>query len=269
VENPNLYGETIEAILEQSTGELAEDFFIGYPDKSLITALFQVLDTEEERQIRLLMDEESEQSMTRNFLTATKLAELATEGIEIRISSNVQTNALTDGGQVIVPIDVPNHAVGLVDTDEEFVQSLSKAYEDSWSQASPYNPDVPPRSALVEQLEEITTEDLAADFEAVLSATESIGSSGNTISVVTLSLLLTARHEALLYDLSQWGETTGLASKATFSRAKTNLEEQGIIDTESVPIEVGRPRHRLVLKDQKLRAATPEEFVQTAWERIQ
>ena len=42
----------------------------------------------------------------------------------------------------------------------------------------------------------------------------------------------------------------GLASKATFSRMKGRLEEQGVIATEKVPIDVGRPRLRLRLGDQ-------------------
>jgi predicted transcriptional regulator len=64
----------------------------------------------------------------------------------------------------------------------------------------------------------------------------------------------------LLYDLSKWGEDVGVASKATFSRVKTNLEEQGLLDTEKVPIDVGRPRLRLLLGDERLREADPEEL---------
>jgi DNA-binding MarR family transcriptional regulator len=43
------------------------------------------------------------------------------------------------------------------------------------------------------------------------------------------------------------GEDTGVASKATFSRVKTRLEDRDLIETEKVPIDVGRPRLRLVL----------------------
>uniref|UniRef100_UPI001E4BF87B transcriptional regulator TbsP domain-containing protein n=1 Tax=Halegenticoccus soli TaxID=1985678 RepID=UPI001E4BF87B len=44
-------------------------------------------------------------------------------------------------------------------------------------------------------------------------------------------------------------------SKATFSRTKTRLEDMGLIDTEKVPIDVGRPRLRLKLGDDRLRQA--------------
>ncbi|PSQ37416.1 hypothetical protein BRD05_00685, partial [Halobacteriales archaeon QS_9_70_65] len=61
-----------------------------------------------------------------------------------------------------------------------------------------------------------------------------------------------AKNEDLLYDISKWGEDIGIASKATFSRTKSRLEETGLIDTEKVPIDVGRPRLRLKLGDERL-----------------
>jgi hypothetical protein len=63
-------------------------------------------------------------------------------------------------------------------------------------------------------------------------------------------LLVAGRHELLLHDLSTWGEELGVASKATFSRGKTALIEDGILTSEKVPIEVGRPRLRLLLTDE-------------------
>lgn len=61
---------------------------------------------------------------------------------------------------------------------------------------------------------------------------------------VVVSLLAAAKHGQLLYDISKLGEDVDVASKATFSRTKTTLEERGLIATEKVPIDVGRPRLR-------------------------
>ena len=72
---------------------------------------------------------------------------------------------------------------------------------------------------------------------------------------MTISLLIAAKNEVLLYDISKWGEDVGIASKATFSRTKSRLEESGVITTEKVPIDVGRPRLRLQLGDGRLREA--------------
>jgi hypothetical protein len=81
---------------------------------------------------------------------------------------------------------------------------------------------------------------------------------------VTISLLVAARNNVQLYDISKWGEDVGLASKATFSRAKTTLEDKGLIDTESVAIDVGRPRLRLLLGDERLADADNDELATVA-----
>ena len=80
---------------------------------------------------------------------------------------------------------------------------------------------------------------------------------------MTLALLAGARHSELLSEISKWGEDVGLASKATFSRSKSDLEDVGIVETEKVPIDVGRPRLRLRLVED-LRGAPIPELVTTA-----
>ena len=81
---------------------------------------------------------------------------------------------------------------------------------------------------------------------------------------MTISLLVAAKNEALLYDISKWGEDVGIASKATFSRTKTKLEDMGLLDTEKVPIDVGRPRLRLMLGDNRLRDADTDQLASVA-----
>ncbi|PWG73380.1 hypothetical protein DF186_23370, partial [Enterococcus hirae] len=78
------------------------------------------------------------------------------------------------------------------------------------------------------------------------------------------SLLVAAKNDVLLYDISKWGEDVGIASKATFSRTKTKLEDMGLIDTEKVPIDVGRPRLRLKLGDDRLRDANTDQLAGVA-----
>ena len=80
------------------------------------------------------------------------------------------------------------------------------------------------------------------DFETVLSIDSS---PEQQFDPVVLSLLLGATHGELLFDLSRWGEDLGLAIIATFSRRKTDLEEQGYLQTEAISQDVGRPRQRL------------------------
>jgi DNA-binding MarR family transcriptional regulator len=83
-----------------------------------------------------------------------------------------------------------------------------------------------------------------------------------------ISLLVAGKNGELLYDISKWGEDVGVASKATFSRTKTRLEDNGLLDTEKVPIDVGRPRLRLLLGDQRLADATADELAAVAREML-
>src|SRR5699024_7273037 len=92
--------------------------------------------------------------------------------------------------------------------------------------------------------------------------TEGRGRSG--LTEVGVSVLVAAKHGELLYDISVWGEDVGLASRATFSRIKAQLEEEGLITTEKVPIDVGRPRMRLRLGDEQLREADVTELASAA-----
>lgn len=56
-----------------------------------------------------------------------------------------------------------------------------------------------------------------------------------------------ALHELEYYELGRWAEDTRLASKATLSRKKHELGDRGVIDVTPIQMQVGRPRHRLLL----------------------
>lgn len=88
---------------------------------------------------------------------------------------------------------------------------------------------------------------ICADFETMIEGLDELPES--EVNEVDSALLVGAGHELLLYDLSQWAEDIQLSSKASLSRAKSDLEELGVVTTEKVPIDVGRPRQRLLLTD--------------------
>lgn len=268
VADSNLHGPSLEAIVEQIHDELAGEPLIGYPDDTLVSAVVHTHYTSETSGARLLLTEATEQSALDDFLTASKLAELAADGINVRITTEERSVAVTDGERVIVPVGVPEQAAGLVDTDEVFVEALTDAYENAWADASPFEPATPPLDRLLSELAAITSDDLKTDFEAVLAASDAIGERDDPIDVVMLALLVGARHGVQLYELSEWGDQTGLASKATFSRKKSVLEEQGLIETESIPIDVGRPRLQLHVADTGLDELNPADFLDEVRSRL-
>jgi hypothetical protein len=46
---------------------------------------------------------------------------------------------------------------------------------------------------------------------------------------------------------------------------KNKLEDAGLITTEKVPMDIGRPRLRLLLGDDRLAEASPDELVSVAY----
>jgi len=145
-----------------------------------------------------------------------------------------------------------------VTDDAEFVEAAGECRESAFERGEEFGLRTPARSQVLDSLDEAFDSEVQTDFRAVL---EALGSTRDeaVLDEVGVSLIVAARHEELLYDISKWGEDSGVASKATFSRLKTKLEDQGVIETEKVPVEVGRPRLRLLVGDERLREASSED----------
>lgn len=73
------------------------------------------------------------------------------------------------------------------------------------------------------------------------------------IDKVSIALLAAAKNGELFFDVVQWGEDTGIASKATFSRRKDFLVNLGVVSEESVKTPFGRPKIRLRLNEPRLK----------------
>jgi len=171
--------------------------------------------------------------------------------------------AVTDES-VYALVSVGDTVGGLGTEDAEFVEDAADYYESTWENAETYSLRTPAISRVRSTLESEIGEAAAADFDSVLGSLATARGDGDGLDEVTISLLVAARNNELLYDISKWGEDVGLASKATFSRTKTKLEDMGLIDTEKVPIDVGRPRLRLMLGDERLNDADSDELATVA-----
>lgn len=189
------------------------------------------------------------------FEIATELAELTAEGLELIVFDEPPEASLvvgTDAYYTLVPTDdellavrdttasVRTYADGLRRTGEEFPLRT------------------PPLATVRETMTEAFGPAFREEFDATLAAVER---RDDTVELSNLLLVLGARHGVLLYDLSRWGEDAGVASRATFSRHKTRLEDRGLLDTENAPTEFGRPRQRLVPGSDAVRDAAPAALV--------
>ena len=247
-----------DAILENESNELLSTGF----DEALIEALITVLgETDDPPNIHLLITESVLKWVRDDFVLASEAADLIeNETLSIRASDDPFENQLVITEESVVSlVTAGEHTAGLPTDHEEFVSEANEKWGERWDQAEEFSLRTPPRSRMEASLNDEFGSEVEGGFRAMLESAESTRNDEG-LDEVGMSLLVAAKHELLLYDISKWGEDIGLASKATFSRAKTNLEESGLIETEKVPIDVGRPRLRLLLGEDDLRDAGIDEF---------
>ena len=260
----NMIAGDVANVLE-SVLPAAGDVYVVNPARETIDALVNTLDRlESPPPVRLLSPERPLKSVMDDFLVASTAADLIEAGIlSLRVTDDHLVNSLVVTDDAVVSLVTASDATaGLTTQDGSFVSETVTFYEEMWETASEFTLRTPPLSRVRSTLAAEISEEARADFDTVLDSVST--ASGDGLDEVTISLLVAARNRELLYDISKWGEDVGLASKATFSRTKTQLEDQGLLDTEKVPIEVGRPRLRLVPGDSSPDAADIEELTRHA-----
>jgi hypothetical protein len=211
------------------------------------------------RVVRRVMDD---------FIVASAAAELVGDGhLELRtVEGDVahgNATVVTDDA-VLSLVSFGGETVALPTDDDGFVADVRETYRQRWSRAEAYDLSTPPISTVETTLSDDVGSETCEDFAAVLGSLETARSDGNGLDEVTVSLLVAAKNERLFYDLSEWGEDVGLASKATFSRVKNDLEGADLIETRKVPVDVGRPRQRLAIADDRLRSASNDQLASVA-----
>jgi len=257
----NLHGESFEEILETAF-ESADSLLLVDPTREAIEALTTVTSAAETPpSIRLLAETAVVKDVMDDFVVASNAADHVASGtLTVRTGIGAANALVITDDSVWALVGVGDRVAALGDDDDAFVEAARDAYEGQWERASSFDLRTPPLSRVRETLGEEIGQDTRADFDATLDALQSAREATGEFDEVTLTLLVAARNDVLLYDISKWGEDVGIASKATFSRTKTTLEEGGLIRTEKVPIDVGRPRLRLKLNEERFDEATPAEL---------
>ena len=263
----NLLEENVGSVLSTALSDVSGTLYIVNPSREAIGELITVLsDRSDPPTVRLLADDASLKEVMGDFLVASKAADLIDAGhLDIAILDHAPNHSLlvTEDSAVSV-VAVGDSVAGLSTDESSFVDDVSGYYDDEWDRADPYSLRTPPLARVRETLESDIGPEAASDFDDVLASLQTARGDGDGLDEVTISLLVAARNGELLYDISKWGEDIGLASKATVSRTKTTLEDMGLIDTEKVPIDVGRPRLRLKLGDERLREADADQLAGVA-----
>jgi hypothetical protein len=195
--------------------------------------------------VQLLADSSQIKDALSDFIVASKVADLVDKGqLDIRmLDEPVQNAMMATESEIVVPL-MGDHTV--TSADEDVAAALYSEFLSHFEDAENYDLRTPPISKVKSTLREELGDDIADDLDVVLSHADEISNSNEYLDIVEVTILLAARNEILQYDIAKWGEDTGVASKATYSRTKSALEDAGLITTEKVPIDIGRPRLRLI-----------------------
>lgn len=263
----NLIETNITDIYHETFTDASGEAFVVVPPAESVEQLIPVLDDlDNPPTVQVLALEDILKEVMGDFIIASTTADLVADGtLSLRTTEGVGMSPLIVTETAVVSVVRANAQIaGLVTEEEGFVENAREKYTTIWEESPEFNLRTPPISRVRETLEEQFGPDVRADFDGVLASLDTARGDGDGLDEVTISLLVAAKNEELLYDISKWGEDTGVASKATFSRTKTELEEMGLIDTSKVPIDVGRPRLRLLPGDERLADADADELASVA-----
>ncbi len=264
----NLLDGTLEDILHSTLSASDGETYVVNPTGEIIEQYVGVAAEYEGEHptTHLLADDRTVRDVMDDFIVASNAADLVDRGhLEIRTTEDDPTNSVVaTPDSVVALVDAGRRTGGLVTDDVEFVAAARETYGEDWESAEPYTLRTPPISQVRDTLESEMGSDAEDDFNGVLGSLETARGNGDGLDEVTISLLIAAKNEELFYDISRWGEDVGVASKATFSRMKNELEQTGLIGTEKVPVEVGRPRQRLTITDDRLKQADPGQLASVA-----
>ena len=250
---------TIEAVLRGVFDRHASPTTLVNPDAAVVKALPAMLEETPLTSITVVARRDVLRALRVDFVLATTLAdavedeELALFSVEEGYFGNSNLSVSADTVASLVPAG--GRWVALCERDEAFVSAMNDVRRELVDEAGAFNLRTPGISLLEATAGTELGSAYRTDFQAAFEAVRVSSGDESRVDAVLLSLLVGAKSESLFYDLGRWAEDVGLASKATLSRRKCDLEARGLITTEKVPIEVGRPRHRLRLADEHIETA--------------
>jgi hypothetical protein len=263
----NLLDKRLGEIVDETLSSAAGTVYLVNPTPDAIEAYVEIANENEyEATVKLLAEYRTLKDVLEDFIVASSAADLVDRGaLELKTVEDPPTNTvIATPDRMVSVVSVGGSVGGIVTDDRAFVEDVRDGYAELWEAADEHRLRTPPISRVRETLSTDLGEDAREDFTGVLASLETARGDGDGLDEVTISLLVAAKNDELLYDVSKWGEDVGLASKATFSRTKTKLEEMGLIDTEKVPVDVGRPRLRLKLGDSRLEEADEAQLATVA-----
>lgn len=252
-----------EHIVDAST----QQWRIRSANNAFLVAVIKTLQEAEDSDttVEWLCDSATLKQLEKDFLVATKASELAADG-QLSIRAGTEEAGATptllvseEKAVSILPLS-GEEAVQTEIVDEEIVGRLWEKYDTEWEMGIPESVDTPPYSRLLALADHKLGASVSEDLDAAYAAVGTRAPEDRP-EPVTVGLLIGAKHDLLLRDIVEWAETTTLATQGTVSKLKQQLEDVGVVATESENIGVGRPRQRLTLADDSFESLSAAELV--------
>lgn len=202
--------------------------------------------------VEVLTDDDTVAELRDHFLSGATLREYTqSDTLEIRSQATPLPPLLLSETTVMAVTGFPDAGlIPLETTDDKYVDETKRAFTTRFEAASSVSLRTPSYSVLMSELEEWFDADVRADFEAALQAVRDSNRPSLSLHPATISIVVGAAHELEYYEVGRWAEDTQLASKATLARKKNELEDRGVVDVAPIQMEVGRPRHQLLLGEE-------------------
>jgi hypothetical protein len=238
------------AITERLAPYADERFLLLDPPPRLIDALVRAVTGETTLpHVDVAASETTLRTVRQQFLLATRVATaVATDRCRLRgTDTDDLSTVFVSPDRLCVVVVVDDAATVREPPSGDWTTAFYAAGQETFANAEPY----PLRTPTLEELLSSDDTPLPAAFHDAFETALDIAASFDDPALfdpVRTALVLAARHELLNYDVSRWGERVGVASKATFSRRKGQLEDAHLT-TEEVSAGLGRPRQRLLLTD--------------------
>lgn len=197
-----------------------------------------------EQPVTVYVTRETLSSVRGEFLYESVLAELIRDDVVVveKINAEVQNIVLTP--ETAYSALVINSSVALFSTTDEDVISVSTDMVSQNEQTRVMMDDVLTYSDITQHLSEVFDETFVTVFE---TAVDEMLQHGEEIPIQHVFVLVAAFENKLQKTLSQALGDVNVISIASVSRTKNKLQDEGVIETTKMPIDVGRPQHRLIL----------------------
>lgn len=255
-EGPRSLESTIEELLSGTLNATVVN-----PRREVLLTLVDELTGAGTTTVRVLATEQRLRVLRDQFLQGARAADLISDGLLALRVGEVQHTDLVLGTSDVSVIVPAGERVGVPQSSEDgFLDALRTDLQAQWQEASRFDVRQPPLAEALDTVADRLGPEMRDDLREALDVLETTGQS---VDEKILIVLLGARNGVQQYRLSRWAEDIGLASVASMSRRKQILQQEDLIETESVQVGKGRPRQQLQLAE-KLDGAALSELVEAA-----